>query len=426
MAIKSKSSLKMAFHSTRRQLAKFWLRMHNPLIIGITGSQGKTTTTHTLRHLLPNAIVTDTNLDTLYNVPITALKFRPRHKIGIFELGIDKVNEMDLHLEIVRPKIAIVTGVSAVHSDKEHLGSVANIVKEKSKLIQALPKDGYAILNWDDENVRGMAELTKAKVIFFGTDAKTCQVYFDVNRIELTLAGTSGVIHSELGKDSFLQISTKLIGKHQFYNIAAAYAAFYSVCTDNKQLQHEEIIEKFLNILQTINPLKGRLNFEEGPLGITVLNDSLRANPVSTKAGLEILADILVDARKIAILGEMGELGELAESSHADIGRMIATTKPDYFVCIGPLHKYTIMAAVENGFAEKNAIYAENPLQAAEKLSAILQKGDLVYLKGSLLRHLERVMMKLNGEEVNCNVTSCPFYNRCSNCRYRLSGYKAT
>jgi UDP-N-acetylmuramoyl-tripeptide--D-alanyl-D-alanine ligase len=421
MAQYSPSTIKAVFHKTRRFLAKNWVKVINPYIIGITGSQGKTTTTHILKNIIENPIVTDTNLDTLYNVPITALKFNPWRKIGIFELGIDKRGEMDLHLEIIKPNIAIVTGISAVHSDAEHLGSVANTIIEKGKLVKNLPEDGYAILNWDDENVRGMAKLTKAKIIYFGTDKRNCQIYFDPKSINISLKGTSGKIYDE---GSEININTDLIGKHQFYNIASAYAAYKILYSTKFNHSKERIISTFAMKLLQVEALKGRLNLEKGPMNTIILNDSLRANPTSTKAGLEIMADIQIKkGRKIAVLGEMGELGDLSEIEHRNIGDIIAKTNPDLFIGIGPLHRFSIENAFKNGFGKDKTVLVNNPIAAAKILKKFLEAGDIIYLKASLMRHLERLVMELNHEEVNCEVSSCPFYNQCQNCKYRYTGY---
>lgn len=177
---------KRFFHSTRRIAAAVWLNMMPALQIGITGSQGKTNTTQVLYSLLSSispTVVTDIDLDSTYNIPITSLKVMPWTRYAIFEMGIDHPGEMDGHLKIIRPKIAIITGISPVHTDLAHLGSLQNLINEKSKLIGILPKNGFAILNYDDENVRKMAALTRAKILWYGSDPRVCDIWVDPNSI---------------------------------------------------------------------------------------------------------------------------------------------------------------------------------------------------------------------------------------------------
>lgn len=409
------SPLKQIFHNTRRFLAKYWLALQPTTQIAITGSQGKTNTTRILATVLSffaPTVVTDVNLDTIYNVPITALKVMPWTKFVIFELGIDHPGEMDLHLEIAQPKIAIVTGISPVHTDREHLGSLENLIKEKRKLIEALPENGYAILNWDDENVRNMATFTKAKVLKYGS-VKDCDVWFE--NIKVSLDGTEFKLfvkakipilndlrgaqneqsedeHAHGVKNAVSSFVTKirLIGKHHAQNIMAAYLVAKIVGLP-KNL--------FLESITSLTPLPGRMSVETGPLGTTVINDALRANPASTTSGLQTLSEIdYKKGKKIAVLAEMGELAH-PEEEHKKLGKLLANLKIDYVVGIGPLQKYVVEEAIENGFAKNNIYLAKDVYEAANFLKNIIKKGDLIYLKGSLYRHVERVLQILDGKK---------------------------
>lgn len=392
--------IKQLFHNARRQLARLWLSKQPGLQIAITGSQGKTNTSYIISQVLSKfgkTLATDINLDTIYNVPITALKTNSSFKFIIFEVGIDRPGEMDLHLEIVRPKIAVITGISPVHTDQEHLGSLENLIREKQKLIAALPESGYAILNYDDANVRMMAKYTKAKVIYYGLDEKAD---YCAKNIKTSLAGTEFQIEGKT-------IATPLIGAHQVYNLLAAYAVFKIVEPQAKK-------EKYIQIVKNIQPLKGRMNVEPGPLGTTLLNDSLRANPTSTKSGLETLSALNYQkGKKIAILAEMGEL-QNPEKEHEKIGDLINNLKIDVVICIGPLQKFVYQKIKDN--PRIKAYFVTNVFEAAEILKTLIQKNDLLYLKGSLLRHVERVLLLLEGQTVNCQKIVCSNYNHCSQC----------
>lgn len=403
-------------------MAKNWHKVIRPYTIGITGSMGKTSTSQLLATLLPEAVVTDVNLDTLYNIPITALKLRPDTKVAIFEYGIDQKGEMDKHLEVVKPNAVIVTGITTVHTDEEHLGSLENLIKEKQKLVHSLKHKDIAILNYDDENVRSMATDSKANVLFFGSDKSKCIVSYNPKATKISTSGTSyEIVDNETGV--VIPVNTKLIGTQFVYNIMAAYLAY-----KNYQLSKGEavakIIEEFKLGVSKVQPLSGRMSFEQ-IAGISILNDSLRSNPISVVNGLNTFA--LVDigkGKKVVVLGEMGELGESAEFEHKEVGKLIAELKRfDFFIGIGGLVKLSIASAIENGFSKENTYYAQNALEAGEYLKKILHKGDALYLKGSLLRHLERVLMKLNNETVSCDLVSCPLYNSCKVCRYRNGGY---
>lgn len=416
---------KQIFHNSRRFLAKNWLSLQPATQIAITGSQGKTATTQLIAKILPmigKTVVTDINLDTIYNVPITALKVAPWIKFAVFELGVDKPGEMDYHLEIVKPKIAVVTGISPVHTDREHLGSLENLVREKRKLIEALPKDGYAILNWDDENVRKMASYTNAKVQWYGTNKKYCHVW--ANNWEVSLQGTKFDLHDE---EKVLKVNTQLIGKNHIYNIMAAYLVYKivrnAVSPTNLPARHDLDEDKFVKTIKNITPLSGRMSLEKGPLGTIIINDSLRANPTSTVFGLQTLSEIDYQiGRKIAVLAEMGEL-EKPEEEHRKIGQLISQLKVDYLISIGPMQKYTADNAVKNGINREHVFWAKNVHEAASILKKIVKKNDLLYLKGSLLRHVERVLLILQGNKVSCQAITCPFYAPCSNCRFLEKNY---
>jgi UDP-N-acetylmuramoyl-tripeptide--D-alanyl-D-alanine ligase len=395
---------KQPLHQARRILAKFWLQLHPSVkIIGITGSYGKTNTATAITHVLSQkykVLQTDLNLDTVYNLPITLLKLR-NQEILVLEYGVDHQGEMDLHLSLVKPSIAVVTGINPTHSDPGLLGSLEGVIKEKEKLLDALPRNGLAVLNYDDENIRKMAKKTKAKVLWCGTSSK---LDFWADEVKVDFTGTSFTLHQE-GKKQRLR--TGLIGRHFVHECLAAVAV-----GRNLGLSWPETKKG----LTEIKPLKGRVSLEKGPKGSILINDSLRANPASTMAGLQVLADLPTKGKRIAVLGEMGELGDLAETGHREVGRKVAELKIDYLVGIGPLQKFTAKEAVKGGMKKEKVFWAKDVHRAAEILKKLLGKGDLFYLKGSLLRHLERVLLILEGKKIGCRTTVCHHYQPCHSC----------
>ena len=399
--------IKQCFHKLKRSLAKFWLEVNPQLkIVGIAGSYGKTNTTVAISEVLSKKfpiVRTDLNLDTIYNLPITILKVKPWTEGLVLEMGIDHRGEMDFHLSLVKPLVGVLTGISPVHSEKEQLGSLEGIIQEKGRLLKALPEDGLAVLNYDDENVRKMAKLSKAPVVFYGQEEKNCHVWAD--KVKVDFSGLRFNLHHQ---KKILQITTGLIGSHHVYTCLAAY-----IVGNYFEIKDSKILEA----LKELQPLQGRLNIEPGPKGTILINDSKRANPVSTVAGLITLSD-LPGKRKIAILGEMGELGDYAQESHRMVGEKLANLKIDFLVAIGPLTKFIVEGATKAGFEEKKCFWVKNVAEAAEVLEKILKKDDLVYLKGSLLRHLERIILILKGEKVGCNLVCCHHYSPCPTCPY--------
>jgi len=403
---------KQPFHQIRRFLAKIWLSFYPQVtIIGITGSQGKTSTVRAIASVLSEkykTLRTDLNLDTVYNLPITILRLRTGDQKLILEYGVDHQKEMDFHLSLVKPSIGILTGLNPTHSEPKLLGSFAGVIKEKSKLLQILPKDGLAILNFDDSRVVGLKEKTKAKVIGYRLEKKTD---FWADQIKVNFQGTSFRLHCQ-GKKQLIE--TGLIGRHFIYACLAAAAVGF-----NQSLNWKEIREG----LSKLKPLKGRLSVEKGPLGSILIDDSLRANPASTLAGLQVLNDLPAKGKRIAVLGEMGELGVLAKQEHQKLGERLTKLRIDYLITIGPLQKFTAQSALKNGMKKNQVFWVEDVLGAAEILKKLLKEGDLFYLKGSLLRHLERVILILQGKKMGCQMTNCSFYHQCSDCSYLQTGF---
>ncbi|MCJ7829469.1 Mur ligase family protein, partial [Patescibacteria group bacterium] len=294
----------------------------------------------------------------------------------------------------------------------EHLRSLEGIIEEKSKLLRALPRSGLAILNWDDENVRKMAQNTKAKIWRCGLNEKECD--FWASDIRVDFSGTYFTLGTKIySSKKIIQVKTGLVGKHFVQCCLAAAAVGVHQGLTWKQIK---------NGLTKLKPLPGRLSIEEGPPGSLLLNDSLRANPASTLAGLQTLADLPTKSKRIAVLGEMGELGESAEKEHQKIGEEVAKLKIDYLVSVGPLQKLTVQQAIKSGMKKEQVFWAKDVFQAAQILKKILKKGDLFYLKGSKLKHMERILLLLNGQKVSCQVNSCHYYFPCQNCPHLLGG----
>jgi len=402
--------VKSAFHYSRRKIAHLWLKLHPQVkVIGITGSYGKTSTAKTIQAVLKGSfetIVTDTNLDTVYNLPITLLKIGPKTQIAILEYGIDQKGEMSKHLNLVKPEIAVITGITPVHSEKNMLGSITGIIEEKSQLLMALPNNGRAILNFDDQRVAKMAQKAPGSIITYGAK-KGFDFYYD--QVEISKRGTCfNVYFKKNSKTINKKIHLRLLGEHFAQEAMAALAVANVLGVD---------ISLACRALEKMAPLPGRMSLERGPQNSFLINDSLRANPASTIAGLKTLSRIKHQGPRIAVLGEMGELGQYQDREHYRIGQLVGQLKNiNYLITLGPATKKIVQGATKTGMNKEDIFYTNNHQEAARVLKRLLKPKTLWYLKGSLLKHMERILIDLAGETVACQRISCHNYYHCREC----------
>lgn len=384
-------------------MAKIWIDINLQLtVVGVTGSYGKTTTVYVIAAVLSakySANKTDINLDTVYNLPITILKTKIWNEVLVLEYGVDHVGEMDFHLSLVKPKIAVLTGITSVHTDEDHMGSLENAIAEKKKLVEAIPDDGLAIFNYDDDEVKKIGKEYKKRKVFYGLN-NLADIWAD--KIKIDLGGTEFCLHD--GKEEMV-IKTELLGYQAVYACLVAW-----VVGKERKIKKEKMVEKMKGLKQ----LEGRFSVEEGPRGTTLVNDSRRANLVSTIAGLRSFANF--PGRKLCVLGEMGEIGENEEKFHRLVGKEVARLKLDVVVGVGPLTRHIIDEAKKGQGEKMQVFWAEDVGRAAEILKKHLKKGDLLYIKASLLRHLERIVLLLDGKNVSCQEVSCLRYQQCNSC----------
>lgn len=372
----------------RAHLARFFIARHfakmfpRSTFIGITGSVGKTTTTDSCYAVLSekyNVIKTETNLDSIFNIPVTLLKARPKKtdKI-IFEMGIEYKGEMEFYLTMVHPATAIVTKISLQHS--EFLGDLEDISLEKGKLVEQLPEDGFAILNWDDPIVRKMADRTKAKVLYFGTDSKNCNVWSSNYRIK----DFKTVFELNKGVER-IEVSSNLLGFHQITPLLAAATLGVSLGMPLTS------IKKGLEKIESPNH---RMEVLAGYNNSIVIDDTHNAAPVAVEEAIETLNHIPA-RRRIVVLGETKELGEFSEKMHRQIARKIYNNKIDLvFLGTGDT-KYIADELDKLGFITDRMQYnLQNP-QLVSQLLKVVAKGDVVLVKGSRTVRLDEVVKKI-------------------------------
>ncbi len=373
---------KKPFHLLRLNLAKQYTKLYpTSTFIGITGSVGKTTCTNACFEVLSqkySTLATKTSLDPVFNLPITLLKVSPKVKKVILEMGIEYQGEMDFYLSLVRPKIAIVTKIANQHN--EFLGSLNDIITEKGKLVEQLPADGFAILNWDDINTRKLAEKTKAQVVFYGTDPKHCNVWAGNIRIE----NLKTTFELNYGVER-IQVTYPLLGEHQIYPALAAAAL---------GIVEGISLGRIKKGLENVAPAEHRLQSLTGPHDSIILDDTYNAAPTAVEAAIMTLLRI-PSRRKIVVLGEMRELGEYTEQMHQEIARLIYKEKID-IVILGQGDTRYIAEELESlGYWEDKLFANLQNSQIVALLLKTLVKGDVCLIKGARAVRLDEVVKRI-------------------------------
>ncbi len=375
---KYKKPLHLARISLARQYAKLFPRS---MFVGITGSVGKTTTTKACVLVLSQkypVLTTQTSLDPVLNIPITLLKVRSKFKKVVLEMGIEYPGEMDFYLSLVKPAKGIITNISYQHT--EFLGSLEGVAKEKGKLIEQLPENGLAILNYDDIHVRNMAERTKAEVLFYGTDPNNCSVWAGNIRIEDFK--TSFEINYGVER---VKVNLSLLGEHQVYPALAAAALGVSEGVSLVAIK---------NALEKMEPEEHRMDILVGYNGSLILDDCYNGSPISAEAAIDTLQKISAK-RRIIVLGETKELGKYSEKLHRQIAQKIYKDRIDLVLLGTGETKYIASELLSLGFLpEKLETDLQNP-QIVSKLLQILSKGDVVLIKGSRSLRLEEVVSRV-------------------------------
>lgn len=369
-------------HLVRFFLAKHFTDLYpRSTFIGITGSVGKTSTKACCLAVLSEkykTIATDDNLDSILNIPITLLKVRPKIKKVILEMGVEYPSEMGFYLSLVKPTTAVITRIFYAHS--EFLGDADDILKEKSPLVNQLPKNGYAIINFDDHFCRKLVKETEAQVIFYGTDPKECHVWASNIRLEDTMTK----FELNYGVER-VEISFNLLGRHMVYS-ALAGAALGISCGLN-----------LMNIkkgLEKVKPVPHRLQLAEGINGFSVLDDTHNSSPAAVEESLNVLNE-LPARKRVAVLGEMKELGKFSENFHRFIAQKIFKDKIDLVLLGSGDALFIADELIKLGFPDERVEANLSNTQIVSTIIRYANKGDLVLIKGSHAVKLNEVVQRI-------------------------------
>lgn len=374
------------FHPIKRRVARFYLlflrKFFGLTIIAVTGSAGKTTAKEMLASILElkgKTVWTAANIDPVYNIPTTILGCSPKTKYLILEMGVEFPGEMDFYLWLAQPKIGVVTTIYWTHT--QFLGDIKGVAREKGKLIERLPKDGSAVLNFDDPEVRKLAAKTKAKVVWYGS-SRECDVGSSKVRINSDL--TTSFTISAKGKRE--EIRLKLLGKH-FVPLALAAAGVGLV----SGLSLSEIKRG----LEEVEPQPHRMVPISLKNGVVIIDDTYNANPLATAEAIRVLSEVGRRKRKLLIFGEMRELGSFEKEGHREIGRITLAEGVDYFLGLGPLTKLAIEEMVKKGFSPNKSFWSDDIKEITKALKKEIRPGDVILLKGSRAMAMEEIVAAL-------------------------------
>lgn len=353
-------------------------------VVGVTGSNGKTTTKEMIASVLaqPHGAAavhkTSGNFNNHLGLPLTLLALHEGHRYAVIEMGMSGLGEIAYLAELARPRVGVIVNVGPVHLAQ--LGSLDNIARAKGELFAALPLDGVAVFPAGDERIAAQARASVAACqMRFGTQPGVA-----VRRLAAHVEGDGTVVGLRLPDGAHVETKLRALGEHNAHNAAAAAAVGYALGIPPAAIAAglaAAMTEKHRSSLVVVG-------------GRRILDDCYNASPLSMAAGLDTLVSLrTVSGRAVAVLADMLELGPEAAALHRQVGEHAARAGVDLLLATGP-HAGDMVAGARNA-----GLAAARALSDVEALVvAVLDEtapGDAVLVKASRGMHLERVIDSL-------------------------------
>lgn len=360
-------------------VARCWRDQFDIPLIGVAGSNGKTTVKEMTATILAQAgacLATRGNLNNHIGVPLTLLRIEPEHRFAVIEMGANRAGEVAQLVRLATPTIGLITNAGAEHL--EGFGSLEGVARAEGEMVEGLEPGATAVINADDTFADLWRGMTRAKIVTFGLKAQADFSATDI-RTQVDADGfcTHFTLVCPLGR---APVKMNLAGTH---NVANALAAAAAASVAGASLQQ---IVAGLGVMRAV---KGRLQFRHARGGAWVIDDSYNANPSSVRAAIEVLAGLA--GRKWLVLGDMAELGEFSESSHAEIGAFARERGIDRLFATGTLAGLAVESFGTGGqwFPDTDSL--------AQALAANATADVRILIKGSRVNRLERVVEALTG-----------------------------
>jgi UDP-N-acetylmuramoyl-tripeptide--D-alanyl-D-alanine ligase len=360
------------------QIAALIRQRLNPQVVGITGSNGKTTIKEMLASILrqqAEVLATEGNYNNELGVPLTLFRLEEKHQFAVLEMGAAKPGDIRYLAGIAKPDVGLISNIGPAHL--EGFGSIEGVAKTKGEMYQALPQHGCAVINgaepwvdlWRNSNTAG-------DVLTFGLNQNNNQK-FD---IQMPAGGSSPSVSTPLGHFN-LQLS--LPGKHNQLNALAATAAAVALSIP---------VEQIAAGLKAVQPVPGRLNVIHADAGWLVIDDTYNANPASLYSALQVLAGM--QGKAWLVLGDMKELGEDSRKLHAEVGDAARAMGVKRIFATGEMSIQTVDAfgAGANHFEDRNSLI--------DALKSELRPGINCLVKGSRSMGMEQVVHAIVGNNL--------------------------
>ena len=353
------------------RLAAAWRDQHALTVIGITGSNGKTTVKELVAACLSHmdtTLATEGNLNNDIGMPLMMSRIDASHRYAVLEMGANHAGEIAYLVSLAKPDVVCLTNAAAAHL--EGFGSIEGVAHAKAEILQGEPRPQAAVLNADDEYYDyWLSQVEGIDVLSFGL-GENADIRAD--QIETGSGQTHFSIHL---LDTTLEITLPLAGEHNVRNACAAAAIASALDVPPATIKAA---------LEAVNPVSGRLTPLEGLRGATLYDDSYNANPLSVIAAAEFLATL--PGESWFVLGDMFELGDDAQRMHADVGRSIREAGVDRLIAHGDMSRH---AADEFG---EQAEWYDSLDRLVADVTGQVGDGVNVLVKGSRGMRMERVV----------------------------------
>ncbi len=356
-----------------KRIAEYYRKTLHIPVIGITGSVGKTSTKEFIAGVLSekyNVLKTQGNYNNEIGVPLTLLSIREEHEAAVIEMGISDFGEMHRLSAMARPDIAVITNIGQCHL--ENLGDRDGVLRAKTEIFDFMPADGKVCLNGDDDKLRTVVAPEGRELRFFGIGEEAGKAVYATEVQSRGLWGSTALLHSAKGECFTAEVP--LPGVHMVLNATAA------ACVAEWLGLTAEQIEEGLKKVAAVGGRNNLIRTEK----YTLIDDCYNANPVSMKAGIDLLCT--ADTPTVAILGDMFELGTDSDAMHAGVGEYAAEKKVDRIVCVGTNSRHMYDGAVSKA-GKDSVTYFETREELLRVLETepeiLLPEGCTVLIKAS-------------------------------------------